>query len=64
MREREEQETTEEGLPPTPDDGSTPDDGFGESARRWHEELKQQEGSIAPWLNLEWTGEDMDVKRG
>lgn len=58
MQERDEQEMAKAGLPPDPHEG------FSETARRWHEELKQEEGSIAPWLNLEWTGEDMDVKRG
>lgn len=58
MWEQDDQETTREGLPPDPHEG------FSETARRWHEELKQEEDSIAPWLNLEWTGENMDAKRG
>ncbi|MHB1162076.1 MAG: hypothetical protein ACYC3V_17360 [Chloroflexota bacterium] len=41
-----------------------PDEGWSEEGRRWYEELKEEEGSIAPWLSLEWTGQRMRVRRG
>ncbi|MGI5835708.1 MAG: hypothetical protein ACOX87_04340 [Chloroflexota bacterium] len=46
---------------PSVDDGAH---GWSEQARRWYEELKEQETAIAPWLSLEWTGERMRVRRG
>lgn len=38
--------------------------GWSEEGRRWYEELKAEESTIAPWLSLEWTGERMRVRRG
>lgn len=37
---------------------------WSEQGRRWYEELKEEEATIAPWLSLEWTGERMRVRRG
>lgn len=42
----------------------TAGEGLSERARRWYEELKEEESAIAPWLGLEWTGERMRVRRG
>ncbi len=39
-------------------------EGWSEKGRRWYEEMKEEEASIAPWLSLEWTGEWMRVRRG
>jgi hypothetical protein len=37
---------------------------WSEEAIKWHAELKAQEDKLAPWLSVEWTGEQMKVNRG
>ncbi|MGE5620646.1 MAG: hypothetical protein ACM3US_15470 [Sphingomonadaceae bacterium] len=53
---------------PNPADSPTPEPasegGWSEEGRRWYEELTEEEGTIAPWLSFEWTGEQMRVRRG
>ncbi len=58
------QEPLERGRTAPSTSDSTPDAGWTERGRQWHEELKEEEGNIAPWLNLEWTGQEMRVERG
>ncbi len=58
-------DNTEEGPTPAADPGpAASEEGFSEEGRRWYEELKDEEESLAPWLNLEWTGKQMKVRRG
>ncbi len=37
---------------------------WSEEGRRWYQELKGEEDSLAPWLNWEWTGDQMKARRG
>jgi len=37
---------------------------WGELGRRWYEELKAEEGVLAPWIHWEWNGERLKPRRG
>ncbi|HEX2987119.1 MAG TPA: hypothetical protein VHS06_03000 [Chloroflexota bacterium] len=58
----EEMQTPQQGESrPEPSSDSS---AWSEEAKGWYEELKTQEDDLAPWLSVEWTGEEMKVNRG
>jgi hypothetical protein len=59
MAEESDREQKKEGSAP----GTNQDGKWREDARQWYEELKGDEFTIAPWLNFEWTGERMRIRR-